>query len=321
MKLVYNYNITTSLTVTLTSDFCYLNAHRYALFGEILAEYNAYWHQGKIPDYMFNAKEYDEENGMFYYSARYYNPPTFISRDPLFEKYPWMSPYCYTANNPVKYIDPTGMEVEIVCPVTNQTTKYTPGMAIPDGASDFVSNTINTLNAMNSTTNGGIVLGDLVSSSNMFSVTDGGSANGTANFKENAAGGGTLNMNGHSDLTSIAHELFHGYQHEKGQGGASIFNEVEAYVFSEAITLDYNKGMGATPFATSRNPNTYNGNSYTASANQLINGSTFSQNDFDNTVNLFKSESIKNSVGIYNNLPIRRSNQKTNLLSRFYPLW
>jgi RHS repeat-associated protein len=83
----------------------------YAPFGEILAEYNAYWHQGKVPDYKFNAKEYDEENGMYYYSARYYNPPTFISRDPLFEKYFWCSPYAMTLNNPVKYVDPDGRDV------------------------------------------------------------------------------------------------------------------------------------------------------------------------------------------------------------------
>jgi RHS repeat-associated protein len=85
----------------------------YAPFGEVITEYNAYWHQGKTPDYMFNAKELDEENGMYYYEARYYNPPTFISRDPLFEKYPALSPYSYTANNPLKYIDPTGMEAEL----------------------------------------------------------------------------------------------------------------------------------------------------------------------------------------------------------------
>jgi RHS repeat-associated protein len=111
MKLVYNYNITTSFTATLTSDFFYLNAHRYALFGEILAEYNAYWYQGKIPDYQFNSKEKDKESGLYYYSARYYNPPTFISRDPLFEKYFWCSPYAMTLNNPVKYIDPDGKRV------------------------------------------------------------------------------------------------------------------------------------------------------------------------------------------------------------------
>ena len=85
----------------------------YAPFGEVIYEDNAYWHRDRIPDYQFNGKEYDEENGMYYYSARYYNPPTFISRDPLFEKYPWMSPYAYCFNNPVKYIDPTGMEGEV----------------------------------------------------------------------------------------------------------------------------------------------------------------------------------------------------------------
>jgi RHS repeat-associated protein len=80
----------------------------YAPFGEVISEYTPYWHGGKIPDYLFNAKELDEENGMYYYEARYYNPPMFISRDPLFEKKPFMSPYAYCANNPVKYIDPTG---------------------------------------------------------------------------------------------------------------------------------------------------------------------------------------------------------------------
>jgi RHS repeat-associated protein len=61
-----------------------------------------------MPDYMFNAKELDEENGMYYYEARYYNPPMFISRDPLFEKKPFMSPYTYCRNNPLILIDPNG---------------------------------------------------------------------------------------------------------------------------------------------------------------------------------------------------------------------
>jgi RHS repeat-associated protein len=85
----------------------------YAPFGEIISEYNAYWHNGKIPDYMFNAKELDEENGMYYYSARYYASPVFTSRDPLFEKYPTLSPYAYCANNPIIYIDPDGKRIKI----------------------------------------------------------------------------------------------------------------------------------------------------------------------------------------------------------------
>jgi RHS repeat-associated protein len=75
----------------------------------VISEYNAYWHQGKIPDYQFNAKEMDEESGMYYYSARYYAPPVFISRDPLFEKKPWVSAYAYCSNSPVMRVDPSGM--------------------------------------------------------------------------------------------------------------------------------------------------------------------------------------------------------------------
>jgi len=49
---------------------------------------------------------------MYYFNARYLpQGGPFISRDPLFEKYFYLSPYAYCANNPVKYVDPTGMEV------------------------------------------------------------------------------------------------------------------------------------------------------------------------------------------------------------------
>ena len=83
----------------------------YAPFGEITTEYNVNFGNNVIPKYSFNAKELDEETGMYYYEARYYNPPVFTSRDALFEKYFWLSPYAYCANNPVKYVDPTGCEV------------------------------------------------------------------------------------------------------------------------------------------------------------------------------------------------------------------
>jgi RHS repeat-associated protein len=62
--------------------------------------------------YLFNAKELDEETGLYYYGARYYDPriSLWLSADPLQEKYPNVSTYTYTFQNPVKYIDPTGME-------------------------------------------------------------------------------------------------------------------------------------------------------------------------------------------------------------------
>jgi RHS repeat-associated protein len=86
----------------------------YAPFGQIITEYRQDWMLDTIPRYLFNAKELDAESGMYYYEARYYAPPTFISPDPLFEKYPWMSKYAYCNNNPILWIDPTGMEVEDV---------------------------------------------------------------------------------------------------------------------------------------------------------------------------------------------------------------
>jgi RHS repeat-associated protein len=82
----------------------------YAPFGEITNEYNNSFGSSILPKYSFNAKELDEETGMYYYEARYMAPPVFISRDPLFEKYPTFSPYAYCANNPVKYVDPDGRE-------------------------------------------------------------------------------------------------------------------------------------------------------------------------------------------------------------------
>ena len=94
----------TDNNATITQGFLY------APFGEITTEFNATFGNDIIPKYSFNAKELDEETGMYYYEARYYKPPVFTSRDPMFEKYFWMTPYAYCSNNPVKYVDPTGKE-------------------------------------------------------------------------------------------------------------------------------------------------------------------------------------------------------------------
>ena len=61
-------------------------------------------------NFLFNAKELDNETGLYYYGARYLDPTgaMWLSVDPLFEKYAGMSPYNYCAGNPVKYIDPDG---------------------------------------------------------------------------------------------------------------------------------------------------------------------------------------------------------------------
>ena len=63
-------------------------------------------------NYLFNAKELDNETGLYYYGARYLDPTgaMWLSVDPLFEKYAGMSSYNYCAGNPVKLVDPDGEE-------------------------------------------------------------------------------------------------------------------------------------------------------------------------------------------------------------------
>ncbi|MET3035873.1 RHS repeat-associated core domain-containing protein [Chryseobacterium sp. NRRL B-14859] len=62
--------------------------------------------------YKFNAKELDEDTGLYYYGARYYNPRLSIwyGVDPLTEKMPSWSPYVYCKDAPVTHIDPDGRE-------------------------------------------------------------------------------------------------------------------------------------------------------------------------------------------------------------------
>jgi RHS repeat-associated protein len=60
----------------------------------------------------FSTKEKDEETLYSYFGARYYmsDISVWLSVDPMADKYPTMSPFMYCAGNPLKYIDPNGME-------------------------------------------------------------------------------------------------------------------------------------------------------------------------------------------------------------------
>ncbi len=88
----------------------------YVPFGEVfLEERNNTWNT----PFLFNGKELDEETGLYYYGARYYNPKTsqFLSTDKYAEKYPAASPYQYCLNNPVNALEINGDSIWI----TNRT--------------------------------------------------------------------------------------------------------------------------------------------------------------------------------------------------------
>jgi RHS repeat-associated protein len=81
----------------------------YFAFGETFLEEHS--NTDSTP-YLFNGKELDEETGLYYFSARYYQPreQVWASVDEMAEKYPNYSPYAYCANNPIRLVDPDGKE-------------------------------------------------------------------------------------------------------------------------------------------------------------------------------------------------------------------
>ncbi len=83
-------------------------ACRYDAFGNLLEE------SGQAPNrLLYTGQEYDRETGQYYLRARYYNPETgrFTQEDTY--RGDGLNLYAYCANNPVKYVDPTG---HMMCP-------------------------------------------------------------------------------------------------------------------------------------------------------------------------------------------------------------
>ena len=80
----------------------------YLPYGELLVDEHS---SSEDMPYKFNGKELDEETGLYYYGARYYAPKLalFYGVDPIMEKYPNFSGYCYAFDNPIRYIDHLGL--------------------------------------------------------------------------------------------------------------------------------------------------------------------------------------------------------------------
>jgi RHS repeat-associated protein len=62
--------------------------------------------------FRFTGKERDMESGFDYFGARYYDSRIgrFLTNDPHASHYSNLNPYHYCGNNPIAYIDPTGMD-------------------------------------------------------------------------------------------------------------------------------------------------------------------------------------------------------------------
>lgn len=82
----------------------------YNPWGEEMHQYNANTF-GFASPYRFNSKEKDEESGLHYYGARYYQSKlsVWMSVDPLSKLNSHLTPFNFSSNNPIMRIDPNGL--------------------------------------------------------------------------------------------------------------------------------------------------------------------------------------------------------------------
>jgi len=114
----------------------------YFAFGETFVEEHR---SSNNSPYKFNGKELDEETGLYYYGARYYDPrvSVWLSVDPLAEQAPNWTPYRYGFNNPIRYTDPTGLwETDYINIDTGEKTRINDGKDQVIAASTYLINSM-----------------------------------------------------------------------------------------------------------------------------------------------------------------------------------
>ncbi len=120
------------------------------------------------------------------------------------------------------------------------------------------------------------------------------------------------------NITTISHELFHGYQHEMGQGGASVLNELQAQLFGSNIALSL--GYGTEAFGNG----TAAGQVYDRAMNFLSLQTQWdaqSETSIWTAVSTFKTGSQQNGTHLYDNFSFYKQNQINNfLIKKFFPL-
>lgn len=200
--------------------------------------------------YGFNDMENDNEvkgDGNSYdFGARIYDSRLgrWLSNEPLFRMYPFLSPYCFVANMPIAAIDPDGRKIVIA------------------GSPDFVKQTQEYLEMIRATDIGREVVRVLEECHNEYTITLGFTQWGTDyNVKTNILkydpnlwiknlDGGAMNS-----FISFAHELFHAYSDETNSYGviANIIDNEDrleycAVWFQNYITSVYGMGRMRTHY-------------------------------------------------------------------------
>ncbi len=249
-----------------------------------------------LQPYKFGGKELDAMYGLHTYDfhARTLIPDLcrFDRPDPLAEKYYHLSPYLFCANDPVNNSDPSGMEIWF------NDFMYTAGCEY-FGDDDFVRRSVQAMNIVYQS-GGDKLIDDLVASENMYSFVPGSEGKSYISGENYGNAQSTINTALGRDefISAIAHESMHMGQYLNGQGGQSIFNEVEAYAFSAIISLNSSQALGMDGFKS----NVQADNRYGQSFSILQNG--YDQGAFTDAMFLFKREASANNTGIYTAYPL-----------------
>jgi RHS repeat-associated protein len=213
-------------------------------FGELMAEQTGTGYQSP---YKFNGKELDAETGLYYYGARYYDPQssTWLSVDPLAEKYAGWTPYNYCVGNPVVFVDPDGRDIDpesaknVKHLIDKESKQYNAAFAEQYKKLEEDHNAVYFFNpGSNRKNNNRTDLGNV----EYMGTNENGQYNISINYSTKA--GNT----GFSNGSCLLEETFHAVQFSEGKFGFStvdnsnigfdMYDEAEAKVFAAQNTTD-----------------------------------------------------------------------------------
>jgi RHS repeat-associated protein len=238
--LLYFYHPDHLGTSTFLTDYNG-NAYQFFLnlpFGETMAEQKSITEDYATP-YKFNGKELDEETGLYYYGARYYDSKIsiWLSVDPLAEKFPNWNPYNYTMQNPINLIDPDGRgpsDPPSKGRVANviQVKSYIKGTNTP-ASYKFTPAAVNLLSLVS-----GVDKKSIQSTTLTFKNYGGGAMTTGEDSKHGNITYYNVSAKSFSFLELSAHEVGHLPQLDDYGGGSHIARSVGAYIVSAIININ-----------------------------------------------------------------------------------
>ncbi|MBN2443560.1 MAG: hypothetical protein JXJ04_19530 [Spirochaetales bacterium] len=152
-KSYYHLDHLNSTKCVTDEDGVVVVMYEYRAFGEQLKRLDGNGDEtGDEAKYSYGGKELDDDTNLYYFNARYYDATIgrFINVDPVQDGSNW---YVYCNNNPLCFVDPTGLEGEDIepealpttTPPPDETAKSTPdpnATPLPDNSPGPQSNSI-----------------------------------------------------------------------------------------------------------------------------------------------------------------------------------